>query len=85
MNVIGISIHALLVFGVVHFASSLKREAKNTSKALSQATVNSQFSDSEKLDFIYFMSQLKSRNLKIRNILFELDWNILTAVRLLTT
>lgn len=65
---------------VIYFASSLTREAKNTTKYLSQTMVNSEFSDSQKLDLIYFMAQLRARNLKIENILFTLDWSVLVAV-----
>lgn len=80
LNCQGFSHHFLLTIFIIHFGSSTTREAEEAVVALSKMTNRSELSESQKNDFVYCMTQVKSRCLSIQNFLFKIDWNVLLAV-----
>lgn len=37
-------------------------------------------SEAQKTNFVYFMTQIKSRNLDFQNILFKINWSVFVSV-----
>lgn len=66
---------------VTHFGSSLAKETRKTitmfSKTMNSLAVDG---DSQKVDLIYVLSQLKSRNVIIQNDVFPIDWKAFVSV-----
>ena len=62
------------------FGSKVTATAKETLKIISQIVDQQKFSESEKIDFIFFMSQARSRDFDIQNDLFKINWSVLVTV-----
>lgn len=74
MNVLALAISS------VHAGASLTSEVKNTSVILSKRMKSFDLIESQKIDFICLMTQMKARNSIIQNVLFNIDWNVLLTV-----
>lgn len=76
--------YILIVVIVVHVSSEASRKAEETKIILVLLTSLTEVTEIQKLDFVFLMTQIRSRNLKFQNILFKIDWNILVVVRFLS-
>lgn len=80
LNALGIIFSYSLTITVIYAGSSLTNEAKATAANFSKFMNEFVESENDKLDFIYLMSHLRSRNLNVENFLFVINWKILLAV-----
>lgn len=64
----------------VYAGNSLTKEAEATAAIVSKFMHEFTQNECEKLDFIYSINHLKSRNLNVENFLFVIDWKILLVV-----
>lgn len=76
----GISHQLLVVVGVICAGSYTTKEAENTKIIIGKVISETVLNDSEKINFMYLMSQLRSRNLNLENVLFKINWNVLLTV-----
>lgn len=67
-----------IIITIIYAASSASIIAQETAAILSKVMDNC--NDEQKLDFVYFMAQVRARNLKLRNFLFEVDWSTFLTV-----
>lgn len=74
--------HIAMVTFIVYAGSSATKEAAKTKICIGKLMNESHLNDSEKINFLYFMSQLCSRNLHLENALFKINWNVLLTVRI---
>ena len=74
-HVIQISIQYLTVFIVVYSSVETQTEAEKTSKIISRILNDS--NDHETAELNKFLTQIQTRNLKIQNTFFVLDWNLI--------
>lgn len=81
MNCIGLLHHISIVLGVIYAGSSATNEAERTKTNFRKAVNESILNDSEKINFLYFMSQLRARNVNLENALFKINWNVLLTVK----
>lgn len=70
----------LLKVAVVTSGSGLTKEAQRTAIVISKIINETACSESRKIDFIFFMSQIKSRDVNVKNNLFLINWKLLLAV-----
>lgn len=80
LNALGFVFGMSLVVAIAQAGSSLTKEAEATSTTISQVMTKSELSDAQKIDFICFMAQARSRNLNLQSSFFVINWNILLAV-----
>lgn len=66
-----------IIFLMIHAGSSVTREAEHTSVVVGRLMTKS---DDNAVSLANFLSQIKSRDLNVRNTLFKINWNILLAV-----
>lgn len=81
LNCIGLLHHISIVLGVIYAGSSATKEAERTKTHFSKVVNESILNDSEKINFLYFMSQLQARNVNLENALFKINWNVLLTVK----
>lgn len=74
--------YEILIMIPLNSGSSLTEEAKTTISVISKhkASEINLAKESHKIDFIFLITQIESRNLQIQNDLFKINWNVLLAV-----
>lgn len=82
-NSLGAANCCCMICAVVFFGSRLSSEASKTSIIYNKFQASLNASDAYKLNFIYVMTQLKSRSISVENFLFKIDWTVVLAVRVL--
>lgn len=80
LNCIGLLHHISIVLAVVYAGSSATKEAERTKTNYGKVVNESILNDSEKINFLFFMSQLQARNVNLENVLFKVNWNVLVTV-----
>lgn len=80
LNGIGIGANTVIAVLVIYAASILTNEADTTSSIFGKMMGITRMEEKNKFELAYLLAQLKSRNLKIRNFLFDIDWNVLLVV-----
>lgn len=65
---------------IVYAGSSLIKEAETPNIIIAQLMIEHQQNHSQTIDFLYFDAQLRSRNTKVKNKLFIIDWKLLLMV-----
>lgn len=68
---------------VVFFGNRLTLEAKKTEKVFSKFMASSEFDETQRSEFVYLLTQMRSRKTTVENFLFKLDWKTFIAVSLL--
>lgn len=84
-NGVGVVHHALLTMLVAYSGTVVSKAAKRTPKIISDLMNGSSVSESQKIDFIFFMTQIRSRNLNIENDLFTINWRLTLGVSFANT
>lgn len=82
LNGIGFLNQLTLITTVVFTGSITTAEAEKTALIYNKTTSLSELNENQKIDYIYLMTQIRSRNLNIQNIFFNLNWNVFLAVSL---
>jgi hypothetical protein len=77
----GTSHHFLLIVLSLYFGDSTTKEAEKTAEVLGKFVGEIDASDSEKTNFVFLMSQVKSRKVVVENSFFKVDWSVLVTVR----
>lgn len=74
--------YGILIMITLNSGSSLTKEARATITVISkhEASGIKSAKESHKIDFIFFVTQMRSRNLQIQNDFFKINWNVLLAV-----
>lgn len=80
LNGVALVFNHILIIPTVHSGSSLSASAEEFIETFSLSANELDGSDAHKLELIYLMTKIKSRNVKLQNFLFVIDWNILLAV-----
>ena len=80
LNGIGLSYLVLLQMLVASSGSKTTAEAYKTRIIFSQIFAENNPDESQKTDFNFFMTQVKSREHYLQNILFTINWKNLVAV-----
>lgn len=78
------TIQALLITTVIYSGSVTTKEAEKTGVILNNLMNDLEPNETQKIDFIYLMTQIRSRNLNIQNKFFKLNWNVFLSVSTLT-
>lgn len=65
---------------MLYAANSVTHEAQASAVILSKSI--DETSDTQKLNFVVFAAQTRSRNLNIQNFLFVINWNVFLSVRI---
>lgn len=60
--------------------SSLTHAAEDVFETMGKLMNDSDYNESQKLEFIYITSHIRTRNVKLQCFLFTINWNILLAV-----
>lgn len=81
MIVSALSSHYSVVIAIIFTGSNVTSEARATPKILSKFM--SEQSESDKIDFMHFVAQIRTRNLDVENFLFKINWNAFMTVSLL--
>ena len=81
LNGVSLFHFTLIAVIAVHFCSSLTDTANATVVTLSKLVATTELNEAQKVDFIFSMTQIRSRNLNIQNIFFKINWNVLLTVR----
>lgn len=69
-----------IFIAMMYPAECLKIEGRRTAVITSQIMNKVDCHDSQKLGLIFFMTQLKSRNVVVQNALFKFEWNTFLMV-----
>lgn len=80
-NFTGMTNSWLLMISVVFFGSSLTSEASKTVTVFSKFMATANFNHTQKQDLMFLVSQLRSRKVDVRNFLFNINWNVILAVK----
>ena len=80
LNGIGLFYLVSLQMLVANSGSKTTSEANKTRVVFSQIFREVDPDERQKLDFHYFMAQVKARELDLQNILFTINWKSLVAV-----
>lgn len=70
----------LCLVAVIHVSHTTTKQGEKTSKILNEALLQTELTEAQKIDFIFLMIQIQTRNLKLQNIFFSIDWNVLLTV-----
>jgi hypothetical protein len=73
--------HFLLITLVLYFGDSTTREAEKTVEVLGKFASELELSVTEKSNFVFLMSQVKSRKVVVENSFFKVSWSVLVTVR----
>jgi hypothetical protein len=79
-NGLGLVIHTAWISATVYFGDSTTKTAQTGTEILGRFMSTKHFSDKEKLNLMFVMSQLRSRNVCIQNTLFKINWSVLLTV-----
>lgn len=71
--------YAIKVF-LVHAGSSTTNEAEKSIATLAKAAGSLNSNDILKSDLMTLIAQLKCRNMKLKNVFFEINWNLILTV-----
>lgn len=81
MNIFGFMSHFLIKVVVIHVSSLMTEEAEHFTILVCKAVNEEKLeSGAGKIDFIFFFTQAKSRNLKLQNDFFVVGWKVLLTV-----
>lgn len=64
----------------VHAGSKTTQRAKQTLVIISQMVKKSSLSDSQKIDFNFFIAQSQMRDVNLQNVFFNINWNTFVNV-----
>jgi hypothetical protein len=73
--------HFFLIVLVLYFGDSTSKEAEKTAEVLGKFINELELSVTEKSNFVFLMSQVKSRNVVVENSFFKVNWSVLVTVR----
>lgn len=76
LNSIALLFCGLLIITASSAGSSLTRKADDTKIVVATMINEEEIDDSKKIDFIFFNTQVQSRNMSVQNDLFKINWNI---------
>lgn len=79
-NTLGVVNCWYLMCTVVFTGNLLSAEASRTAKIYSKLQARFTVTDAQKLNVVYVITQLKSRNSSVENFLFKIDWKVVLAV-----
>lgn len=82
LSIIGLSHDIVVIIIILNAGSSLTEEAEKTGVIISKLVNESKCDLLQKVDFLFFMAQIKSRNLNVQNFMFKINWNVLLCVSL---
>lgn len=83
LNGTAFSCHTFLIIIPIYFARAATVAAKTTLRIASKSMKGTRFSDSQKIDMICVLTQMKLRDVNFQNIFFRFDWPILLAVSMI--
>jgi hypothetical protein len=69
-----------LITATCYYGDSTTKEAQNVAEFLGKLMNTKQLLNEEKLNLMFLMSQVQSRNLCIQNEIFKINWNVLLTV-----
>lgn len=81
MTVIFMVYYKIVIIVTICASNKATETASNTSKVLHQITSQTQLTEIQKINFVFMTKQIESRNLKFRNKMFTIDWNVLITVK----
>lgn len=82
MNTICLINHVSAVAAISYAGSSVAEEASKTNGIVAKIVNESILSGTEKINFMFFMTQLRSRNVNLESAFFKVNWNILVTVKI---
>lgn len=82
MNTICLINHVSAVAAISYAGSSVAEEASKTNGIVAKIVNESILSGTEKINFMFFMTQLRSRNVNLESAFFKINWNILVTVKI---
>lgn len=81
MNVCCILLFVWLACTMASTGSKLTAEADMTGIIVSKMLIEISEEDKRRRnDFVYFMTQIKARNVNVQNFMFRINWNVVLAV-----
>lgn len=80
MHVVDMSMNLLTLITPIYATSSLTNEAEGTALIISKIMNESVFNEDQKIDFMFFITQVRARNLNVQNMFFKINWNVLLTV-----
>lgn len=82
LNGNGFFYHLLLIFIPIYSASKATEEGESTLKIVSSSMDVRRLNNSQKIDLICMLTQMKMRNLNFQNVFFRINWPVVLAVSL---
>lgn len=79
-NALALVFNLLVQTGIVKSGNDLTEEAEMTSLLVSKIMNEFEHSESQKINFIFFMTQAKTRQINVQNQMFAINWQLLLAV-----
>lgn len=80
MHVFDMSMNLLTLITPIYATSSLTKEAEGTALIISKIMNESVLNEYQKIDFMFFITQVRARNLNVQNMFFKINWNVLLTV-----
>ena len=80
ISVFGMLYYLTLIVLTIYAGSALTKEAEKTTLVINCSIAEVELTEAQKIDFVFFMSQIRSRNLNVQNIFFKINWRTLMAV-----
>lgn len=79
-NGVSLVFNFLVQIAIVKSGSDLTEEAGMASVIISKIMNEFHFSESQKIDFMFFITQVKARKVDVQNSMFTINWKLLLAV-----
>lgn len=77
----GLLFYSFLIIAIAYSASSLSSEAELTMVLITELSEAMNINFCEKIDFIFHMTRVRTRNVNIQNFIFVINWKITLSVR----
>lgn len=81
LSVVCVTESLIVQISVISVACLVLSEAARTSTVFSKVVGSCNVFQAQKQDFVYLMTQFRSRKVVVGNFLFNFNWNVLVAVK----
>lgn len=79
-NTLSLIFNFVMKIAIVKSGNDLTDEALKTSVLISKIMNEFDHSESQKTDFMFLITQVKARNVNVKNKMFTINWKLLLAV-----